>query len=363
MSGAVDLNRELSAEAAVPSRGGLRRISRIGLMAGGFLAVAAGAGYAWLSGGRFVSIDNAYTNADKVALSTDVSGEVLAIPVREGQHVRKGDVLFRLDPRQTRIAVQAERADLAQTRLTLEAAKRDYQRMLRDAGSRAATVRSDQAVFQRASALVGRGDLARSVFDDARFKLQADQEALASTALAAQVQLTRLDGDSEVDVTSLPAYRQAQARLDEVLRQLTDTVVRAPFAGVATQVPTLQPGMYLPAGTAAFGLISTDHVWVDANPKETELTWVRAGDPVRITVDTYPGHRWTGHVESISAGSGSQFSILPAQNASGNWVKVVQRIPLRIRIDRLPGDPALRAGMSVEADIDTGHARSLRDLF
>ncbi len=176
------------------------------------------------------------------------------------------------------------------------------------------------------------------------------------------MQLARLDGNPNVDVTTLPSYRQAQARLDEAQRQLDDTVVRAPFDGMVTQVSGLQPGMFLPAGTSAFGLISTDHVWVDANPKETELTWVKPGDPVEVSVDSYPGRSWTGVVESIAPGSGSQFSILPAQNASGNWVKVVQRIPLRVRVDRQPGDPALRAGMSVVVDIDTGHTRSLHDL-
>jgi membrane fusion protein (multidrug efflux system) len=151
--------------------------------------------------------------------------------------------------------------------------------------------------------------------------------------------------------------------VDEAQRQLDDTVVRAPFDGIVTQVPMLQPGMYLPAGTSAFGLISTERVWIDANPKETELTWVKPGDTVDVTIDTYPGRTWTGVVESISAGSGSQFSIIPAQNASGNWVKVVQRIPLRIEVQTKPGDPPLRAGMSVVADIDTGHTRSLHDLY
>ena len=325
--------------------------------------MAIAAGYYWLTGGRYVSIDNAYTNADKVALSTDVSGEVMDIPVHEGQAVQKGDVLFRLNPRQMQIAVESARADLAQTRLTLESMKRDYHRMERDTAAKAAQVQADQATYDRYNQLVGRGDLARSSYDDARYKLASDQQGAASSTMAASVQLAKLNGNPDVDVTTLPAYQQGQARLDEAQRQLDDTVVRAPFDGVVTQVPLLQPGMFLPAGTSAFGLISTDHVWVDANPKETELTWVKQGDPVALSIDTYPGRTWTGVVESISAGSGSQFSILPAQNASGNWGKVVQRIPLRIAVQTRPGDPPLRAGMSVVADIDTGHTRSWHDLF
>ena len=140
-------------------------------------------------------------------------------------------------------------------------------------------------------------------------------------------------------------------------------MVRAPFDAIATQVEQIQPGTYLGASVAAFGLISTGHVWVEANAKETDLTYVRPGDPVRFTVDTHPGRTWNGTVESIAPGSGSEFSILPAQNASGNWVKVVQRIAVRVRIERRPGDPELRAGMSVVVDIDTGHTRHLSDLM
>jgi membrane fusion protein (multidrug efflux system) len=350
---------------AAPARSGavLKRTIRLTLMLGGVAAVAIGAGAMWLTGGRYVSIDNAYTNADKVAVSTDVSGEVLSIPVHEGQEVHKGDILFRLDPRQAQIAVENARADLAQTKITLEALKRDYQRMIQDTASKAAQVQDDQATYDRYANLVTRGDLARQSYDDARFKLSADQRSVQSSAIASQVQLARLNDNPAVDVTTLPSYRQSQARLDEAQRQLDETTVRAPFDGIVTQVPLLQPGMFLPAGTSAFGLISTDNVWVDANPKETELTWVKPGDHVSVTIDTYPGKTWDGVVESISAGSGSMFSILPAQNASGNWVKVVQRIPLRVRVSRRAGDPPLRAGMSVVVDIDTGHTRSLSDLF
>ncbi len=235
--------------------------------------------------------------------------------------------------------------------------------MLRDVATRSSQVAADQATFDRYAALVGRGDMARQSYDDARYKLEADRHALESGAMAAQVQLARLNGNPNVDVHTLPASLQAQARLEEAQRQLDHATIRAPFDGIVTQVPTLQPGMFLPAGTAAFGLVSTEHVWVDANPKETELTWVKPGDPVQVTVDTYPGRVWDGTVDSISPGSGSQFSILPAQNASGNWVKVVQRIPIRIEVRRRPGDPPLRAGMSVIADVDTGHTRSLHDLY
>ena len=160
-------------------------------------------------------------------------------------------------------------------------------------------------------------------------------------------------------VTDHPTYLQAKAQLDEAQRQLEHSVVRAPFNGVVTQVDQLQPGMYLVAATAALtntgavALVATDDVWIDANFKETDLTWVKPGEEVEISVDTYPGKTWAGKVKAISPASGSEFSILPAQNSSGNWVKVVQRIPVRIAVDRKEGDPPLRAGMSTYVTIDT----------
>jgi len=149
------------------------------------------------------------------------------------------------------------------------------------------------------------------------------------------------------------------AARDEAARQLAHTIVRAPFAGIVTNVPSLQPGQYLAAAATAFNIVSTDHVWVQASPKETELTYVKPGQKVTVEVDTYPGQHWVGTVESISPAAASSFSLLPAQNASGNWVKVVQRIPMRVRVDNAPGKPLLRVGMSVELSVDTGHERGL----
>jgi membrane fusion protein (multidrug efflux system) len=176
----------------------------------------------------------------------------------------------------------------------------------------------------------------------------------------AQVQLAKLGGNPDIPVAQHPQYVQAKAQMDEAQRQLDDTVVKAPFAGIVTQVPSVAPGKYLSASTTAFYLVATDHVWVDANPKETQLTYVQPGQPVTLTVDTYPGLEWHGTVASISPAAAQEFQLLPAQNTSGNWVKVVQRIPMRVRVDT--GDqsrPPLRAGMSVEVDVDTGHARGL----
>jgi membrane fusion protein (multidrug efflux system) len=339
------------------------RVLRPLLMLGGILVVAVASFLFWLNGGRYVSIDNAYVRAAKVAVSTDVSGTVIEVNVREGQRVKAGDVLFRLNPHKFQIALDGARANLAQVELSLRAMKVDYQRMLRDIEAQDAKVQADQAAFERYSNLVRGGGVTRADYDEIRFRLAANKAVVASLTEVAQVQLAKLGGDPDVDVRTMPQYLLAKSTVDEAERQLSKATFTAPFNGIATQVESLQPGMYMTSGMAAFGLISHERVWVEASPKETDLTHVTEGDSVTVTVDTYPGRVWRGIVESISPASGAEFSVLPAQNASGNWVKVVQRIPLRVKVERAPGDPELRAGMSVVVRIDTGHVRHVSDLW
>src|SRR5215468_587251 len=327
------------------------------------IALAAG-GYWYVTGGQVMSTDDAYVEADKVGISTDVSGIVQDIDVTENQQVTAGQILYRLDPRQFEIALESAKANLAQTELTVESMKQDYQRMLSDIETQQAQVALDQATFDRYSTLVKSDSVSRANYDQARFTLQADKSKVASLQQQAQVQLARLGGNPEIEVTAHPQYLQAKAQVDEAQRQLDHTVVRAPFAGIVTNVPSIAPGKQLQASMTAFFLVATDHVWVDAQPKETELTHVRPGQPVTITVDTYPDLEWRGTVESISPAASQEFQLLPAQNTSGNWVKVVQRIPLRVRVDTSNEDrPPLRAGMSVEVNVDTGHARGMPHIL
>ena len=355
-------DRPIAAAAPVRRRD-LRRLLRPLLMLGGIAAVVVGSLYFWITGGRVVSIDNAYIRAAKEALSTDVSGIVLEVPVREGQRVNKGDVLLRLDPKPFQLVVAGAKANLGGIVSGLNAMKLEYKRMLSDVEVKQSQVALDQVNATRLAGLVQGGGVTRAEYDNARFQLATNKQSVEALKIAAAVQLARLGGDPEVDVHIMSDYLQAKARLDEAQRQLDHTVIHAPFAGVVTQVESVQPGMYLAAATAAFGLVSTERTWIEANPKETELTHVKTGDAVTVTIDTYPGRKWNCAVESIAPNSGSEFSILPAQNTSGNWVKVVQRIPVRIQCDRKPNDPEFRAGMSVVADIDTGHRRSWHDLF
>jgi membrane fusion protein, multidrug efflux system len=325
------------------------------------LPIAAVVGAYWyVTGGQIMSTDDAYVQADKVGISTDVSGIVNDVDVHDNQHVSSGQILYRLDPRQFQIALDNAKANLAQTALTIDAMKQDYKRMLSDAAAEQAQLDLDQINYNRASTLVRTGAVSQSTYDSANYNLLNNKSKLQSLQQQAATQLARLAGNPEIETIQHPQYLQAKAQVDEAQRELDHTVVRAPFAGIVTNVPSIAPGKYLAASVTAFNLVATDHTWVEANPKETELTHVRLGQPVAVTVDTYPDVQWHGTVESISPAGAQEFQLLPAQNTSGNWVKVVQRIPVRVRIDTSDtGMPPLRSGMSVEIDVDTGHARGL----
>jgi membrane fusion protein, multidrug efflux system len=322
------------------------------------------AGYWYVTGGQIVSEDDAYVEAEKVGVSTDVSGIVKDVDVKENQHVTAGQVLYRLDPRQFQIALDNAKANLKQTALMIESMKQDYKRMLSDVAAQQAVVDLDQTNFNRDTMLLHNATISQAVYDQGASTLHNDQSKLEALQQKAQVQLAKLGGNPDIDVTHHPQYLQAQAQVDEAQRQLDDTVVKAPFSGIVTDVPSTAPGKYLTASNTAFYLVDTDHMWVEANPKETELTYVRPGQPVTVTVDTYPNRQWHGTVESVSPAAAQEFALLPAENTSGNWVKVVQRVPMRVRVDTSDKTlPPLAAGMSVEVEVNTGHARGFPHLF
>jgi membrane fusion protein (multidrug efflux system) len=356
-SAAADNVRKLRRRQRV--RGGLFALLPIVLVLGG---------YFYVTGGQVMSTDDAYVQAERVGISTDVSGIVQDVDVKDNQRVEAGQLLYRLGPRQFQIALDNAKANLAQIALSIDAMKQDYKRMLSDVAAQQAQVDLDQTNFDRNAKLLKTATVSQAVFDQTRYTLDNDKSKLAALQQQAMVQLAKLGGNPDIAVADHPQYRQAQAQVDEAQRQLDHTAVKAPFAGIVTNVPAIAPGKYLAASTTAFFLVDTDHVWIDATPKETELTYVRPGQPVTVTVDTYPDVGWHGVVESVSPAAAQEFQLLPAQNTSGNWVKVVQRVPMRVRLDATDKKlPPLRAGMSVEVDVDTGHARGfpsfLRSLF
>ncbi|WP_448207229.1 HlyD family secretion protein [Azospirillum sp. sgz302134] len=319
-------------------------------------------GYEYVTGGQIMSTENAYVQADMVNIATDVSGIVKQIDVRENQRVTAGDVLFRLDDLPFRLSLERAEAQIGIVRNELTALQASY----RDMQAQIAQAQADLAFYstdlERQKQLATSNFASRATYDQSQHNVQTAQQKLASLNQQLAGIAANLNGQPGAPVEQHPRYRDAVAARDEVARQLSHSIVRAPMDGVVTKVPSLQVGQYLPEATAAFSLVATDHAWIEASPKETELTHVRPGQPVTITVDAYPGVEWAGTVDSISPASGASFALLPAQNTSGNWVKVVQRIPMRVRIDTPDGKPPLRVGMSVVVDVDTGHARGLPEF-
>ena len=326
------------------------------------IALIAG-GYFYVTGGQIMETDNAYLQADMVGVSTDVAGTVAAVNVHENEEVRAGQVLFQLKPDSFRITLEGAEAKLAAARNELLNLKASYAQTLAQIAQVEADIPYYQTAFDRQQTLITNAAASHATYDQAKHDLDAAKQKVTVAKAQAETTLAQLGGDANQPIEQNPLYLEAKSAVDDAQRQLDDTTVRAPFDGVVTNVNALQPGSYLDAAQQAFSLVSTKNMWIAANPKETELTYVKPGQPVTITVDTYPGVEWKGKVASVSPASGASFALLPAQNTSGNWVKVVQRIPMRVTIDDTAGKPPLRVGMSTLVAVDTGRARGLPDMI
>jgi membrane fusion protein (multidrug efflux system) len=317
----------------------------------------------WLSGGRYVSTDNAYVGADKSLITPQVTGPIVAVHVREGERVEAGAPLFDLDPAPYQTALQLAQGRVAAARVefaNLQASYASNEDQIR-MGEEAVQLR--QKDYDRKSNLVKTGAGTAADLDTSRASLLMYQQILAFTRYMQQTTATKLGGGPGSTIDSFPDYIQAKAGLDDAERNLARTHIVAPIAGVATQVDQIELGRVAPAGQPVFAIVENRGLWVDANPKESDLTYVHAGELASVTIDTFPGREWKGTVCSIAPGTGAQFSILPAQNASGNWVKVVQRVPLRFCFDPNENSEGLRAGMSAVVSIDTGQTRTLSGLL
>ena len=317
----------------------------------------------WLSGGRYVSTDNAYVGADKSLITPQVTGPIVAVHVREGERVEAGAPLFDLDPAPYQTALQLAQGRVAAARVefaNLQASYASNEDQIR-MGEEAVQLR--QKDYDRKSNLVKTGAGTAADLDTSRASLLMYQQILAFTRYMQQTTTTKLGGGPGSTIDSFPDYIQAKAGLDDAERNLARTHIVAPIAGVATQVDQIELGRVAPAGQPVFAIVENRGLWVDANPKESDLTYVHAGELASVTIDTFPGREWKGTVCSIAPGTGAQFSILPAQNASGNWVKVVQRVPLRFCFDPNENSEGLRAGMSAVVSIDTGQTRTLSGLL
>lgn len=327
------------------------------------VALVAGVAF-YLSGGRYASTDDAYVGAQKVLITPDISGKIQKVLVKEGQKVKAGDELFEIDPVPFRFALQ-------QARATLETAKTNYNNLrdnvkiyaqMLDLAKQGVDLK--QRDVERKSSLVKSQSGSQLDLDTsttnlvmARAQLELLQQQLATTN-------NQLLGNSDLPLEEFPPYFQAKAALDQAQRNLDHTILRAPIDGTATQVDSIQLGRFVNAGAPVFSIIDDTHPWVDANLKESDLTYVANGQSVTMSIDAFPDHIFKGTVGSLSPGTGAQFAILPPQNSTGNFVKVVQRVPVRIYFDA--HDAAvqkLKAGMSTFVWVDTGHQRTLAGLL
>lgn len=346
---------------AVVSRG--QRRLRAFLLLAGPLAVGIIALNVYLHGGRIVSTDNAYVKAAKTTVSSEIAGRVASVAVRENEVVKLGQPLFKIDDESLRIAVARAEAQLQAFRLELDALRAGYRQKREELKLAETNVPYAEREFRRQAELAERKvatearlDEARNRLDVVRLQVSALRQDLARLAAA-------LAGDPDMPAEKHPKYQQIRAELDEARLNLRRSEVKAPDDGIVSRVDSIRPGDFVRAGAAAFSVVSTRKLWIEANVKETDITHLSPGQKARIHVDAFPAIIWTARVESIGAATGAEFSILPPQNATGNWIKVVQRVPVRLIIDEDAGRPQLRSGLSVTVEIDTGIERSLPELI
>src|SRR2546421_356858 len=337
------------------SRGSLRLVLLVVIP---LIALVAG-GYFYLASGRYISTDNAYVGAQKVLITPDISGKIAKVTVTEGQRVNAGEALLEIDPEPFRISVTQAEARLAGVRTEFANLKTNLASTTRRIALARETADLKQRDVERKNTLLSNRSGSQMDMDNALNAVVAAKTQLEMLEQQEQGIRNQLLGDPDLGIEKYPPYAQAAAALDQVKRDLDHTVLRAPIAGMATQVASIQLGRYVTAGTPGFSLIDDTKPRGDANPKKTHITHLRVGQPVSISVDTFPGRTFHGKVAAVSPGTGAQFAILPPQNASGNWVKVVQRVPVRIEFAPAEDLRDLRAGMSVNVDIDTGRQNTV----
>ncbi len=327
------------------------------------LIVAALGAAVYLVQEPYVSTDNAFVRAAKVTVNARVSGQAVEIAVHDNENVRQGQVLFRIDPEPYQIAVDQAEARLGSARLQIEGLKATYRQQQAELQSARDSAEFDAREYDRKKMLVASDFTPRAVFERAETNLKVSRQRISSIEQQIASTIVALDGDPDIDVNRHPTVRAAKAQLDRARLDLSYATVTAPEDGVVTRVDDLQIGSFVNAGTPVFSLLSTRHVWIEANFRETGLTHMRPGQEATIDVDAYPDRKFRAHIVSMSPGTGSDFSVLPPENATGNWVKVVQRLPVRLELDDVDASRPLFSGISVTARVDTGYRGSLRHLL
>lgn len=332
------------------------------LFVGGAVVFLLIATFLYFTGGRIISTDDAYVQAAHVNISANIAGRVTKIFVKENQQVHQGDPLFQLDDRDYLIALQDAKAKLASAKLQIAALKATYFQRRADVTSAESNLLYQTREFARQQHLASKGIASQAQLELAQHELDAAREKLNAVTQEQKNIGSLLGKDLAMNINEHPTVQQAQAMLERAQLNLTYTVIKAPMDGIVTKVDRLQPGAYINAAAPVFSLISDTTVWVEANFKETELVHMRTGQHATIDIDAYPDRTFHGSVESLSSGTGSSFSLLPPENATGNWVKVVQRLPVRIDIDDPDPKSPLHSGLSAVVKVDTHHSR-LKDFW
>jgi membrane fusion protein (multidrug efflux system) len=340
--------------AAMPGRSIRERLRRPLMLALPIVLAVFGATY-YLSEEPYVSTDDAFVRAAKVTVNARVSGQAVEIAVRDNEHVRQGQVLFRIDPEPYQIAVDQAEAGLRSARLQIEGLKATYRQQQAELLSAKESAAYDEREYERKKALVANDFAPRVVYDQTETALKVARQHVASIEQQIASTVVALDGDPNVDIDRHPTVRAAKAQLDRARLNLSYATVTAPDDGIVTRVDDLQVGGFVNAGAAVFSLMSSRRIWIEANFRETGLTHMRPGQEATIDVDAYPDRMFKAHIVSMSPGTGSDFAVLPPENATGNWVKVVQRLPVRLELDEIDPNRPLFSGISVTARVDTGY--------
>jgi len=345
----ADADPQIDVGANIPPKP--RRFARLALLVSVPLLLAGGATAYYIANDHYVSTDNAYVQQDKVSISAEVGGRIIDVAVHENDVVNAGDLLFRIDPAPYHIAIEQADATIAAAQVRVSSLQTEYQTTGVDIESAREDVAFYEKEYQRQSALMQDGFTTRA-------RLQAAEHALSdarSRVAAAQANATKARAALATGAAAPginPAIKAGQAQREQALLNLSRTEVRAPVSGVVSQADRLQPGQMMVQGLPGVTIVASNKSWIEANFKETDLAHMRVGQPAEITFDAYPDLKVRGKVSSIGAGTGSEFSVLPAQNANGNWVKVTQRVPVRIAITDKP-KRAMIAGLSAHVRIDT----------
>ena len=348
------------------ARGLLRAILLLGVP----LAVAAAGLHYYAQGGRHMETDNAYVKAHIVAVSAEVTGRAVEVAARDNQAVAAGQLLFRIDPVPFELAIARAEAQLAAVRTDVETLRAEHRVALAEATETEERIRFLTLQLERQQRLKERGMVREDAYDEARHNLDAARARLIAVQERAARVVAGLGGDPKLPAARHPRYLEAQAARDTAALELARTRVSAPAAGTVSNLK-LQPGAQVAKGVPVFSLIQAGEPWIEANFKETQLANVRAGQSARVVADAYPGVEWRARVSTIAPATGAEFALLPPQNATGNWIKVVQRVPVQLVIvstavqapEAATERPELRAGMTVSVSVDTGRSRGLPEFL